>query len=104
VARITTTDEEGRMVEKESPYKQVRLEEAVTDARLREDLSALDQPWQPEKARFKIASRLAYGLLITFGLTVACNGAVIIALVVACTISSAISENGINPTTGVDPM
>jgi hypothetical protein len=91
-------------LEAKDSYKQIRLEEAVTNAQLREDLSALDQPWQLGKARFKIAGRLAYGLLIIFGLTVACNGAVIIALVIACTISSALSENGISPTTGVDPM
>jgi uncharacterized BrkB/YihY/UPF0761 family membrane protein len=84
--------------------KQVRLEEAVTDVELREAISALDQPWQREKARFKIASRLAYGLLVIFGLAVACNGAVVIALIITSTISGMVTEKGIDPATGIDPM
>ena len=70
------------MAEIGSPYKKVSLEEATPDTQLREDLSSLDKPWQSERARFKMASRLAYGLLGLFALTIACSGTVITTLVV----------------------
>jgi hypothetical protein len=101
VLKITTTDKESRMAEKGSPYKQVRPEEAITDQQLREDLSKLDEPWQPEKARFRMASVLAIGLLILFGLTVACSGVVITTLVITCAITGISSEN---PTVVIDKM
>jgi hypothetical protein len=89
VIRITKTDKEGRMAEKESPYKQVRPEDAITDEQTKEALTALDQPWQPERARFQMASVLAVGLLVLFGLTVACSSTVIMALFVTWAIQGA---------------
>ena len=69
------------MAGKESQYKQIRPEEAVTDVQLREALSALDQPWQPEKARFTMAIVLTVGLLAMFGLTIACSSVVIVGMI-----------------------
>jgi fatty acid desaturase len=70
------------MAEKESPYKQGRPEDAITDEQTKEALTALDHPWQPERARFQMASVLAVGLLVLFGLTVACSSVIIVALVI----------------------
>ncbi len=89
------------MAGKESSYKQVHLEEAITDTQLREDLSALDKPWRPERARFKMASRLAYGLLVLFGLTIACSGTVLTALVITCAIPG---TDGGDPANAIDQM
>lgn len=89
------------MAEKERPYKQVRLEEAITDAQLREDLSALDEAWQAEKARFTVASILAVGLLVLFGLTVACSSVVIVALIITSAIPG---SAGSNPGEVIDKM
>jgi len=81
------------MAERESPYKQVRLEEATTDAQAKQAISALDQPWQPERrARFTMASRLAYGLLGLFGLTIVCNGATITILIITSAIPGTPSD------------
>jgi hypothetical protein len=88
------------MAEKVSPYKQVRLEDAVTDTQLKREISALDQPWQPERARFKMASRLAYGLLGLFALTIACSGIVITIMIV----TSAVSKSSDNLIKGMEQM
>jgi len=66
------------MAETESPYRQISLEEVVTDARMRETLTALNKAWESEKARIEIevASQLASGLLKLFGFTVVCGGIV----------------------------
>jgi len=88
------------MAEKVSPYKQVRLEDAVTDTKLKKEISALDQPWQPERARFKMASRLAYGLLGLFALTIVCSGIVITIMI----ITSAVSKSSDNLIKGMEQM
>ena len=98
--RTTTTDKESRMAETANSYKQVRIEDAITDAKTKMDLSALDKPWQPERARFKMASRLAYGLLGLFALTIACSGIVITTLVV----TSVILKNADILITGMEQM
>jgi hypothetical protein len=67
--------------EKESPYQQVSLKDAVADAQVKRSLSALDEPWA-QKARLRTASVLAIGLLVLFGLTIACSGIVITTLVI----------------------
>jgi uncharacterized BrkB/YihY/UPF0761 family membrane protein len=77
------TDRENRMAERKSPYKQVSLEDAVADTQAKHSLSALDEPWQAKKARLRTASILAIGLLVLFGLTIACSGIVITTLVIA---------------------
>lgn len=73
--------------ENESPYQRVSLEDAVADAQVKRSLSALDEPWHPQKVRLRIASSLAVGLLILFGLTIACSGTAIIGLVIASIVS-----------------
>ncbi|MFQ6102106.1 MAG: hypothetical protein ACE5OS_12855 [Anaerolineae bacterium] len=64
-------------------YKQVRIEELITDTQLREVLSDLNKSWESEKARLEIASRLAFGLLLVFGFAVICSGIVISVLAFA---------------------
>jgi hypothetical protein len=81
------------MAKKARPYKQVRPEEAVTDKQLKEDLSKLDEPWQPKRAHFTMASILVIGLLTLFRLTIACSGLVITALVLVCAIPGTASSN-----------
>jgi len=80
------------MAQRESPYKQVRLEEATTDTQAKQAISALDEPWQPKRAHFTMASRLAYGLLILFGLTIVCNGTTITTLIITSAIPGAPSD------------
>lgn len=75
------------MAETESPYKRVRFEDAIVDTQAKDSLSALDEPWDSQKARFRTASVLAIGLLILFGLTIVCNGTVITTLVIAGIVS-----------------
>ena len=70
------------MADNASPYRQIRPEDVISDEQLKETLSTLDQPWQPEKARFTMASIMAVGLLVLFGLTIACSSAVIMTLVI----------------------
>jgi hypothetical protein len=84
---IATMDKESSMAGSGSTYERISLRDAVTDAQTKDDLSRLDEPWQPKKARFKMAGRLAIGLLILFGITIACNGTVIALLVVTPLIS-----------------
>lgn len=87
------------MAEKESPYKQVRPEDAITDEQTKEAFTALDQPWQPEKARFQMASVLAVGLLVLFGLTVACSSIIIVVLVITWAIQG---TGGADPGEAID--
>jgi len=89
------------MPENEGPYKQIRPEDMVTDEKMKEALSALEQPWQPEKARFTMASVLAIGLLVLFGLTVACSSTVIVSLVITSALPSA---SNANPGEAIDQM
>lgn len=84
------------MVERDSPYKQVSLEDAVTDSQTRDDIRGLNKPWEPQKARFQMAGYLAVGLLILFGLTIVCNGFIVTTLIVA----SALSDH-LDPSNGV---
>ncbi|MDY7040205.1 MAG: hypothetical protein SVX38_05010 [Chloroflexota bacterium] len=86
------------MIEMQSPYKQVSLKDAVTDAQVKRDLSALDEPWQPQKARLRMAAYLAFGLLILFGLTIACNGSIIPMLAIASIVNKS------EPTKAITPM
>jgi len=82
------------------PYKQIRLEEAVADAQLKDALATFDEPWQPQKARLQMAGYLAFGLLGLFALTVACSGAVITALVITSTMPNTSGD----PTKGIEQM
>jgi len=77
------------MAETATPHKLVRLEDVITDTQAKQTISALDQPWQPERDRFTMASRLAYGLLGLFGLTIVCNGIFLTALIVTSAIPGA---------------
>jgi len=75
-------DKESHMSEQESQYKQVSLEQLIT-ATQGED----QEKWQGQMARFQMAGALAVGLLLLFGLTIACNGTVITVLIITSTIA-----------------
>ncbi len=78
-----TPDKESKVTEKETPYKKVRMEDAITDLQTRDSLSTLNAPWRPQRARFQIASRLAYGILVLFGFIIVLNGTTV--AILACT-------------------
>jgi len=84
------------MAEREGEYKQVRLEEVIHDTQVRNAISALDRPWQPERTRLQIASTLAFGLLGLFALTISCSGIIIIVLIVASTVVNTGSNDPAN--------
>ncbi len=89
------------MAQADTVYKQIRPEDVITDAQLRKSLSALDEPWQPERARFRMASALAVGLLVLFALTVGCNGTVMMTLIIAWAVKG---TGGDNMTDIIDKM
>ena len=70
------------MAERKRSYKQVSLESEITASQDQEELASLNEPWQPQKTRLRTANILAFGLLILFGLTIACSGVVIAALII----------------------
>ena len=82
--KTTVTDKDGPMSEEASPYKKVRLEEAVTDPQAKHSISALDEQWgsKKEKVRFQMASVMATGLLTLLIITIFCNETGIIAQIV----------------------
>lgn len=85
-------DKENSVTESESMYKQVSLKEAVANMQTRDDLSGLDEPWLAQ-ARLQMAGRLAIGLLILFGITIACSGTIIALLVITPLISDRVTGN-----------
>ena len=87
------------MAETKSPYKQVRIEDLITDARQREALADLSEAWEPEKVRLETASKLAVGLMALFGFVVASSGIVTLILSIVCATGS-----GGNPEDGIQYM
>jgi len=83
-------DKENSVTESESMYKQVSLKDAVANMQTRDDLSGLDEPWLAQ-VRLQMAGRLAIGLLILFGITIACSGTIIALLIITPLISDKVT-------------
>ena len=99
------------MADNAPPYERVTPTQFVVDAtqnapetqrdEARQLQASLDKPWEPERARFRMASGLAWGLLGLFVLTIVCSGIAITTLVIASAFSDAVAGN---LTSGIDDL